>query len=138
MLEAVKARVRTSQVRAVRAANSEVLALSWSVDRDILDRQTRAGWGAKVVDRLAADLQAAFPQQRGWSGRNLQYMRALAAAWPEEQDLCSSLLHNFPEPSSPPCWTGSTTRPRVTGTRSVRSRTGGHVRCGSTTSPQAA
>ena len=51
LLKAVKARVRTSQVRAVRAANSEVLALYWSVGRYILDRQARAGWGAKVVDR---------------------------------------------------------------------------------------
>jgi len=83
LLADLKVRVRTSQVRAVRAANTELLALYWSIGRDILTRQEQDGWGAKVVDRLAADLRAAFPDQRGFSRRNLQYMRAFAAAWPE-------------------------------------------------------
>jgi len=83
LLEQLKARVRTAQVRAARAANTEVLALYWSVGRDILDRQDRLGWGGKVVDRLAGDLRAAFPDQRGWSSSNLQYMRGFAAAWPD-------------------------------------------------------
>jgi predicted nuclease of restriction endonuclease-like (RecB) superfamily len=48
----------------------------------ILDRQERAGWGAKVIDRLAADLRGAFPDMKGFSPRNLKYMRAFAAAWP--------------------------------------------------------
>jgi len=87
LLEQLKARVRSAQVRAARAANSEVLALYWSVGRDILDRQDRLGWGGKVVDRLAGDLRAAFPDQRGWSRRNLQYMRAFAAAWPDREDF---------------------------------------------------
>ena len=83
LLEALKARVRATQVRAARAANTEVLRLYWSIGRNILDRQDSAGWGAAVVDRLAADLRAEFPDQRGWSRRNLLYMRALAAAWPD-------------------------------------------------------
>ncbi len=64
LLEQLKARVRSTQVRAARAANSEVLALYWSVGRDVLDRQDRLGWGGKVIDRLATDLRAAFPDQR--------------------------------------------------------------------------
>ncbi|MFC3690490.1 PDDEXK nuclease domain-containing protein [Aquipuribacter hungaricus] len=83
LLERLKERVRTSQVRAARAANTELLALYWSIGRDILQRQEHAGWGAKIVDRLARDLREEFPEQRGWSRRNLQYMRALAAAWPD-------------------------------------------------------
>jgi len=83
LLADLKARVRASQVRAVRAANTELLSLYWSIGRDILTRQEQDGWGTKVVDRLATDLREAFPDQRGFSRRNLQYMRALAAAWPE-------------------------------------------------------
>jgi predicted nuclease of restriction endonuclease-like (RecB) superfamily len=49
----------------------------------ILDRQERAGWGARVIDRLAGDLREAFPDMRGFSPRNLKYMRAFAAAWPD-------------------------------------------------------
>ena len=83
LLAELKARVQASQVRAVRAVNTELLRLYWSIGRDILDRQQRDGWGAKVIERLARDLHEAFPDQRGLSRRNLQYMRAFAAAWPE-------------------------------------------------------
>ena len=41
-------------------------------------------WGAKVIDRLSADLHAAFPQMKGFSPRNPKYMRAFAKAYPEE------------------------------------------------------
>ena len=102
LLEQLKARVRSSQVRAARAANSEVLALYWSVGRDILDRQDRLGWGGKVVDRLAGDLRAEFPDQRGWSRRNLQYMRAFATAWPDREDFVQQAAAQLP-------WTHVTT-----------------------------
>ncbi len=85
LLEQLKARVRTAQVRAARAVNVEVIGLYHSIGADILDRQRSAGWGGKVIDRLAHDLREAFPDQRGWSRSNLHYMRALAAAWPPPQ-----------------------------------------------------
>lgn len=48
-----------------------------------LARQEREGWGAKVIDRLSQDLREAYPDMRGLSPRNLKYMRAFAAAWPD-------------------------------------------------------
>jgi len=81
-LEDVKGRVRTTQFRAARAANTEVIRLYWSIGHDILERQEKLGWGAQVVKRLAEDLRAEFPDQRGWSPSNLKYMRMLARAWP--------------------------------------------------------
>ena len=51
----------------------------------ILDPQERAGWGAKVIDRLSTDLRAATPDMQGLSPRNLKYMRAFAAAWPDRE-----------------------------------------------------
>src|SRR5208337_4150805 len=52
---------------------------------DILERQERDGWGAKVVDRLAGVLRAEFPGTRGLSRANLLYLRAFAEAWPDPQ-----------------------------------------------------
>jgi predicted nuclease of restriction endonuclease-like (RecB) superfamily len=52
--------------------------------RGILERQREAGWGAKVIERLAADLHREFPGVSGFSRTNLLYMRAFAEAWPEE------------------------------------------------------
>jgi predicted nuclease of restriction endonuclease-like (RecB) superfamily len=55
----------------------------WEIGRDILASQKREGWGAKVIDRLANDLQREFPKLSGYSARNLKYMRAFAEAWPD-------------------------------------------------------
>jgi predicted nuclease of restriction endonuclease-like (RecB) superfamily len=72
-------------VRAALAVNGEVVKLYWQIGRSILERQRQYGWGAKVIDRLSADLRGAFPGMKGFSPRNLKYMRAFAEAYPEEQ-----------------------------------------------------
>jgi len=84
LLASVSEHVSTGHRRAVAAANSELLGTYWLIGREILDRQRQEGWGTKVIDRLSADLTARFPDARGFSPRNLKYMRALAAAWSEE------------------------------------------------------
>jgi predicted nuclease of restriction endonuclease-like (RecB) superfamily len=85
LLADIKARVQSARVKAGLAANRELLALYWDIGRLILDRQRREGWGAKVIDRLALDLQRAFPRMTGFSRTNLLYMRAFAEAWCETQ-----------------------------------------------------
>jgi predicted nuclease of restriction endonuclease-like (RecB) superfamily len=82
ILVEIKQRVQRTQVRAALSANAELVALYWDIGKMILERQTREGWGTKVIDRLAADLQAEFPGRQGFSPRNLKYMRAFAEAWP--------------------------------------------------------
>ncbi len=72
------------RLRVVVAANSALVLLYWDLGKAILDRQAVEGWGAKVIDRLASDLAEAYPDMKGWSPRNLKYMRAFAAAWPEQ------------------------------------------------------
>lgn len=80
----LRARIHLAQQRAALAVNTELLELYWRIGRDILGRQAERGWGSKVVDRLAHDLREAFPDMRGFSARNLKYMRAFAQAWPDE------------------------------------------------------
>ena len=82
-LAAIKSRVRQERLRIVLSANTAMVLLYWDAGRQILQRQEREGWGAKVIDRLAADLRDSFPDMRGLSARNLKYMRAFAAAWPK-------------------------------------------------------
>ena len=83
LLAAVATRVAVGQQRAIAAANRELLATYWAIGTDILERQGEQGWGAKIIDRLSADLRERFPAARGYSPRNLKYMRAFAAAWPD-------------------------------------------------------
>ena len=65
------------------AANGEQIRLYHDIGREILDRQSRQGWGAKVIDRLSVDLRAAFPDMKGLSASNLKYMRHFASEWPD-------------------------------------------------------
>ena len=80
----IKERIRSARLRASLTVNHEMILLYWQGGRDILQRQAKEGWGAKVIDRLAADLHRAFPDATGLSPRNLKYMRAFAADWPDE------------------------------------------------------
>jgi predicted nuclease of restriction endonuclease-like (RecB) superfamily len=84
LLDRVSTHISTGHRRAVTAANTEVLKSYWSIGREILDRQSAEGWGAKVIDRLSTDLKSRFPAAKGYSPRNLKYMRSFAATWPED------------------------------------------------------
>ncbi len=81
----LKGRIHTAQQRAALAVNLELVSLYWQIGRDILARQAEQGWGTKVIERLAHDLRAAFPDMKGFSPRNLKYMRAFAEAWPDAE-----------------------------------------------------
>jgi predicted nuclease of restriction endonuclease-like (RecB) superfamily len=83
-LVALKNRIHTAQQRATLAVNQELVGLYWHIGRDILARQSEQGWGAKVIERLSHDLRTAFPEMKGFSPRNLKYMRAFAVAWTDE------------------------------------------------------
>lgn len=82
-LSELKTKIHKAQQRATLAVNQELVWLYWQIGKDILTRQAGQGWGAKVVERLAHDLRQAFPDMRGFSPRNLKYMRAFAEAWPK-------------------------------------------------------
>jgi predicted nuclease of restriction endonuclease-like (RecB) superfamily len=67
------------------AANTAMVMLYWDIGRLILDRQEREGWGARVIDRLSADLRQTYPDMGGLSPRNLKYMRKFAESWPDRE-----------------------------------------------------
>ncbi len=85
LLRDLQKRIGQAQVRAAVAVNRELVLLYWNIGREILTRQQQQGWGAKVIDRLAVDLRRAFPEMKGFSPRNLKYMRAFAEANSDEQ-----------------------------------------------------
>lgn len=84
-LQDLKERIRSAQIRAALTVNRELILLYWSIGHDILVRQKKEGWGAKIIDRLSDDLSQAFPEMRGFRARNLKYMRAFAEAYPNQK-----------------------------------------------------
>lgn len=84
-LAQLKTDIARTQQRAALAVNAEMVQLYERIGNDILQRQATQGWGAKVIERLANDLKAAFPNMRGWSTSNLKYMRFFAQNCPAGQ-----------------------------------------------------
>ncbi|MET4105920.1 PDDEXK nuclease domain-containing protein [Hymenobacter sp. UYP22] len=84
-LSRLKTQIRETQVRAALAVNAELVQLYWRIGRGILQQQQQQGWGARIIDQLAQDLRQAFPDLKGFSPRNLKYMRAFAEAWPDAE-----------------------------------------------------
>lgn len=78
----LKNEIETARLNAALTVNKQMLVLYWRIGQIILEQQDREGWGAKVIDRLSADLKKAYPDMKGFSSRNLKYMRAFAAAYP--------------------------------------------------------
>jgi len=90
-LSDIKSRIQQTRLKTALAANSAMILLYWDIGRLILERQEKEGWGAKVIDRLSSDLRDAYPEMTGLSPRNLKYMRAFAAAWPEPEIVQEAL-----------------------------------------------
>ena len=81
-LEALKRNIQSARSRAALAVNAELVALYHQIGKDLLQQKQQA-WGSKVVDRLAQDLKAAFPDMKGFSASNLKYMRYFAQHCPD-------------------------------------------------------
>lgn len=85
VLDEIKRRIQEERLRVVLSANSAMVVLYWDIGQLILTRQEQEGWGAKVIDRLSHDLSEAYPDMKGFSSRNLLFMRSMAAAYPDRR-----------------------------------------------------
>lgn len=74
LLAEIKSRVSAAQVRAHLAVSRELILLYWSIGRGIVARQKAEGWGKAVIEKLAADIQSAFPGLEGFSVNNVWRM----------------------------------------------------------------
>lgn len=71
----IKQRVYKAQYEALKVVNKELIALYWDIGKMIVNRQKMHGWGKAIVENLSKDLQKEFPGMRGFSARNIWYMR---------------------------------------------------------------
>ena len=77
----VKARIQSSQIKAAIAVNRELLELYWYLGEQIIEKQQSAKWGDGFLEQMSRDLRAEFPQIKGFSRRNLFYMRKWVSFW---------------------------------------------------------
>ncbi len=77
----LKGFIHKERFKAIQNVNQRMILMYWHIGNAILDKQKTEGWGAKIIDRLSFDLKDSFPNDSGFSPRNLKYMRKFAEAW---------------------------------------------------------
>jgi predicted nuclease of restriction endonuclease-like (RecB) superfamily len=86
-LRSLKAKIKQAQAKAALSVNQELILLYWQIGQGILLKQQHEQWGSQAIERLAQDLRRSFPDMKGFSARNLAYMRSFAEAYPDESIL---------------------------------------------------
>lgn len=74
-LETIKRKIKSAQLKAAVAVNSQLIQLYWDLAKDIVNKQREANWGDNVLEQLATDLKLSFPDTNGFSRRNLYAIR---------------------------------------------------------------
>jgi predicted nuclease of restriction endonuclease-like (RecB) superfamily len=85
VLGELKQQIRRARYRAQRRVNAELISLYWRIGKTLDERTALPTWGEGIINRISLDLRAEFADARGFSPRNLRYMRALARAWPDPE-----------------------------------------------------
>src|SRR5574344_2053659 len=80
-IKGIKDRIAKTRLSVVMKANSAMICLYWQIGKEILIKQQEQGWGAKVIDKMSDDIQKTFPDVKGFSPRNIKYMRKFAESY---------------------------------------------------------
>jgi predicted nuclease of restriction endonuclease-like (RecB) superfamily len=80
-IDSIKKEINNQRISVILKANSSMICLYWNIGNAILQKQQEEGWGTKVIDRISHDIKYAFPDMKGFSPRNIKYMRKFADEW---------------------------------------------------------
>jgi hypothetical protein len=102
-LSEIKRRYISAQIKASIKINTEKLRFNWSVGRDLVMRKAEERWGSGVVEQLSFDLREAFPQEKGFSSRNMWRMKQwyLYFSTTEANEKLSRLVAELQKVESP-------------------------------------
>lgn len=75
--------IDTAKLNTAINVNMGTLSLYWSIGKRILDKQEKQGWGKQIIAQLSKDLSTCYPDDRGYSERNLRNMRRFASEYPD-------------------------------------------------------
>jgi predicted nuclease of restriction endonuclease-like (RecB) superfamily len=87
MRESILSEIGRSRLQFIVQANAAMIAMYWNIGNEIIRRQSENDWGASVIDRLSKDITESFPEAKGFSPRNLSYMKRFAQCWTDPEIL---------------------------------------------------
>ncbi len=95
-LGGLKSRIKNTQIKAALSANKEIIELYWEVGKELYEKQENQGWGNSVVDNLEKDLISEFPDLKGFSRRNLFYMKGFYSFYKSDFEKVQQLVAQIP------------------------------------------
>lgn len=95
-LISLKAKIHQSQMKALLTANSAMIMLYWEIGKEIFEKLENEGWGKHIVDNLEKDLKAEFPGMKGFSRRNLFYMKQFYSFYHSDIKNVQQLVAQLP------------------------------------------
>lgn len=94
-LDEVKSRYRSAQIKAAVRVNAEQLRFNWNLGRDLVQKKAEERWGSGVVKQVCFDLQAAFPQSKGFSLSNLWRMKQWYLFYSDHAEKLAQLVREL-------------------------------------------
>ena len=92
----IKSRYRSAQIKAAVKVNAEKLRFNWELGRDLVRKKAEERWGSGVVEQLSLDLQAAFPESKGFSLSNLWRMKQWYLFYAKSSEKLAQLGRELP------------------------------------------
>lgn len=96
LLTELKVKIKTAQVKAVLAVNSELIKLYWEIGKSIAEKQKISGRGDAIVEKIAVDVRKEFPTIKGFSRSNIFSMRQFYLAYKSEGENVQQLVGQIP------------------------------------------
>ena len=88
----LKSQIHSAQIKAAIAVNRELLQLYWLIGSQIVEKQKNSRWGDGLVKQVSRDLQAEFPDIKGFSVRNIERMRKWFLYWFDEKEITTQVV----------------------------------------------
>jgi len=80
-VEIIKTAILQSQYGAVRSVNEKQLMLYYGIGKYISLNSRKGFWGKGAIDAISERLEKELPGLRGFTSRNLRYMRTFYEEW---------------------------------------------------------
>jgi len=71
----LKRNIQQARNTAIRKVNAELIGLYFNIGKQIVAKQKESKWGDGLIGQIEKDIKLAFPDIKGFSRRNLMYMK---------------------------------------------------------------
>lgn len=89
----IKNTIEQTKLDIMETANKKVVCLYFNIGKIL---EENGSWGNKFIDNVALELKLSFPNLRGFSVRNLKYMKAFYNEYKEEDNEFVQLIAQLP------------------------------------------